>query len=233
MVPIGQTSDHASGQTPGRRPMARPLAWGLVGLGLLLAFLMDHPVHDWIIAHRTPEVQDAMELVSAAGEGWRLFLIALGLFIIGLWHERVAFKVAGLGGMAAVFGGGIAVQLLKHLIGRCRPYLEDQGACLAAFAGPTVLRGHDSFPSGHATTAFALAGVLARTHPRARPLWYASAVAVSLSRLAINAHFLSDVLAGASLGLTVAFVVLRLGFSHKAPPAEPPAEEPATTSPPP
>lgn len=212
-------------QTPGR--LRRPIAWGLLGLGLLLAFLIDHPVHDWIMAYRTPEVRDTMELVSSAGKGWRLFLVAMGLFVIGLWRERVTFKVAGLGGMAAVSGGGIAVQLLKHLIGRCRPYLEDQGACLAAFAGPTFLRGHDSFPSGHATAAFALAGVLARTYPRARPLWYALAGAVGLSRLAINAHFLSDVMAGASLGLMVAFVVLRLGLSHKAPPAEPLADPPA------
>lgn len=204
--------------------LRRIFVWGLLGLSLFLALLIDHPLHDWIMAYRTPTVRDAMEFVSAAGEGWRVFLIALGLFVVGLWHERVALKVSGLGGMAAVVSGGIAVQFLKHLIGRCRPYLEDQGACLATFAGPSFLNGHDSFPSGHTTTAFAMAGVVATIYPGARLLWYAFATVIGLSRLAVNAHYLSDVMAGAALGLTVAFVVVRLGFSHKPSPGEPLAE---------
>jgi membrane-associated phospholipid phosphatase len=59
---------------------------------------------------------------------------------------------------------------------------------------------HDSFPSGHATAAFAVATVESRFYPSQTPYWFLGAAAISTSRLQLNRHHLQDVLAGAALG---------------------------------
>jgi len=59
---------------------------------------------------------------------------------------------------------------------------------------------HDSFPSGHATAAFAVATVESQEHPRQASLWYLGASLISYSRIRLHRHFVGDVLAGAALG---------------------------------
>lgn len=59
---------------------------------------------------------------------------------------------------------------------------------------------HNSFPSGHATAAFAVATMESRFHPRQAFLWYVGAALVSESRVRLHRHFTHDVIAGAALG---------------------------------
>jgi undecaprenyl-diphosphatase len=59
-------------------------------------------------------------------------------------------------------------------------------------------------PSSHALVAFAGAAAVARLFPRAAPVWYALAVGCGITRLLAGAHFLSDVVVGAIIGVTVA-----------------------------
>ncbi len=62
-------------------------------------------------------------------------------------------------------------------------------------------RGYHGFPSGHAATAFAVAAALAGWAPSRHRWWIvASASGVGVSRIVLNAHFLSDVLGGALMG---------------------------------
>lgn len=62
----------------------------------------------------------------------------------------------------------------------------------------------DSFPSGHATAAFATAAMMAQYHPRESALWFAGATVIGYSRIALHRHHWWDVLAGAALGYGVA-----------------------------
>jgi membrane-associated phospholipid phosphatase len=57
-----------------------------------------------------------------------------------------------------------------------------------------------SFPSAHASGAFALASMLSRYHPKEAPLWYAGAATIGYSRIVLKAHRPIDVIAGAGLG---------------------------------
>jgi len=98
--------------------------------------------------------------------------------------------------LAAVVDAGLTVQLLKGLTGRERPY---QSGGETIFHGPSLA--FQSFPSGHASTAFAMAGVLARQHPKQKDLYYALAAIISLGRIHKQKHFLSDVTVGAAIGL--------------------------------
>lgn len=100
---------------------------------------------------------------------------------------------------ASVAGSGLTASLIKNLFGRARP---------EQLVGDAVFQIHDAvfsskwaaFPSGHATTAGASAAVLALLFPRWRGPILAAGAAIALSRIALGAHFPSDVAAGFALG---------------------------------
>lgn len=58
----------------------------------------------------------------------------------------------------------------------------------------------DSFPSGHATAAFAVATMESSFHPHEAPYWYAGAALIADSRVELDRHTWGDVFAGAALG---------------------------------
>lgn len=66
-----------------------------------------------------------------------------------------------------------------------------------------------SFPSGHASAAFTAAGVLSAHDPHLRPLYYAVASVVATSRVHVQIHHASDVVAGAVVGAVFARVANR------------------------
>lgn len=64
--------------------------------------------------------------------------------------------------------------------------------------------GHDSFPSDHATLAFAAATMAADRHPKQAPYWYGGAALIAWSRVRLNRHRPHEVLAGAAIGYGLA-----------------------------
>lgn len=70
---------------------------------------------------------------------------------------------------------------------------------------------HDySFPSGHATTAFAAAFILTFFDKKRRALWYMIAFLIAFSRVYLGHHYVSDVVAGAFIGWVVGVLSLRI-----------------------
>ena len=63
---------------------------------------------------------------------------------------------------------------------------------------------YESFPSGHATAAFAVATMQAHYHPKQAVLWYAGATTIAASRVKLRRHYTIDVIAGAALGFGIA-----------------------------
>lgn len=98
----------------------------------------------------------------------------------------------------AVLTANLLSHVLKAVIGRQRPPLADQ---LLPQVNPAM-------PSGHTVGIFALAmasSLVWRTW-KILPLWIL-AVVVSISRLYVGVHWLTDVLAGALIGITVSMAV--------------------------
>lgn len=143
---------------------------------------------------------------------WLLAAIALAL------HDRQSREWWRRGALLALVptASGIVGELLKILVRRMRP--PDVGSAYAfrAYADhPFSSRGF-GFPSSHAVVAFGAAAILSRLFPRAKVVWYAAAVGCAVSRLLAHAHYVSDVVAGACIGIGVAALIWRYG----APPAD-------------
>lgn len=132
------------------------------------------------------------------GEGSHLIVLSIVLFAAGWIVSRPTFVTAGVQtllahGIAALLSNG-----LKHLIGRPRPKFVHSGEWQFT---PSWASGLDSFPSGHATASFAVATVLAKRFPAFGPLCLTVAAFVALSRVLRGAHFPTDVVGGAVLGV--------------------------------
>jgi len=112
---------------------------------------------------------------------------------------------------------GLVVTIVKRIVGRARPLVAGDDAFLYKFFLWRVE--YASFPSGHATTAFAAAVAFGVLWPRLRPLLWTYAIVIALSRVVVTAHHPSDVVAGAIAGAVGALLVRdwmaarRLGFS--------------------
>lgn len=150
-----------------------------------------------------------MQAITRLGYGGADIGLFLLILLVGWWAGSPATKRVGFSGALAVSGAGLLDQVLKHLLCRARPTAPEAGLFFVKF--PCIPTGYlyASFPSGHATTAFAAATCLGLWKPRWAPLTFGLAGLVGVSRIYLGAHFTSDVLAGAILGTTVALLAWR------------------------
>ena len=188
--------------------------------------LVDRPVARFFVGHReawlTRLLQDLTNLGSI-----RVLLPLVLLVGVGWWLRRRTWRPLALLA-AAYLGAGLAFTAVKELVHRPRP---PAGILLKPVAGP-------SFPSGHATQAVAVYGLLAALVAAVTTSWarkvtaWALAIVISglvaVSRLYLGAHWLTDVLGGLALGAAWLFALLtsvrtidhlRAHPSHQPPPA--------------
>ncbi|MCS7037057.1 MAG: phosphatase PAP2 family protein [Saprospiraceae bacterium] len=178
-----------------------------INAGLLLALFLPPGMeilhlNDW----RREPLNTFFRWATRLGEVWPF--LAIGLLSL-LWRYRIAVLLA-MGGLL-IFTSS---QLLKVTVSKDRPMLFFANHGLTervVLAGEWPHGGRTSFPSGHTMTAFGLFGVLALLAGRRRPalsLACAGAAAlVGVSRIFLIQHFLTDVVAGALLGLLAAGVI--------------------------
>ena len=117
----------------------------------------------------------------------------------------------------AVLFAVLCGELLKYIIGRSRPFVGGDANAFyyQHFAGNPAF---ESLPSGHATTAFALAFAVSAVWRQMTLFMFVFAVLICISRVVLLAHHPSDVVAGALTGIIGAMIVQcwfaarRLGF---------------------
>jgi len=150
-------------------------------------------VHGW----RAPLwIRLWMICATRGGDGWLWYTM---LLVILLFGGPQRFVAAGASASAAGVGI-IAFLVLKRKAGRKRP-CAIHPHCWATLAPPDQF----SFPSGHSITAFALAIPLGLFYPSLMFGLMFCALSIAVSRVVLGMHFVSDVIAGGSIGVVLGF----------------------------
>ena len=165
--------------------------------------LVDQPVQRFAQRNRSGTSDDLAAFVRHMGQPEVYVTTSLGLIGAGLIAGRPQVaKAGGRAGVSVALAAALELSL-KGIIGRARP---DSGLGASHF---DPFSGSESLPSGHSALSFALATSLAGD---IRPTWarvglYGLAAATALSRVNDDRHWLSDITAGALIGITSAKLV--------------------------
>lgn len=171
--------------------LAAPAAWLMATPG---GRVLDR---QWVsearrLAVETPPLEAAMELGTRLGSAQP---ILVGLFFPAAFGAHAARTTAALA-FSSCGANQVAAAGLKYATDRPRP-------------DGSADRRNSSFPSAHASGAAGLAWVVGSRHRRWAPWMAAFALWVSSSRVFLERHYVSDVLAGAVLGILLAALALQ------------------------
>lgn len=161
-----------------------------------------------------PFIKMIFEAITRLGIATGYIAGSLILFLFFRYVRKNDFHaIRALFVFVALVFAGVVLNIFKWLAGRHRPIdLFAHGYYGFEFFGV----GHEvtSFPSGHVQVVFTFATAMTMLFPRwGVPLFLYAAV-VSASRVIITAHYLSDVFAGAAVGILCALAV-KHGFDRK------------------
>jgi membrane-associated phospholipid phosphatase len=193
-----------------------------VGGGLLLAALaylvrsnphllaIDRGVAKWGNRHASPTSMHVLNDITQLGSIYTVIALCIVLGIAETIRERSVWVIPFIA--IVIVGEELITNTVKQLVDRARPTFNP----IAATLGP-------SFPSGHSATAAAFyataALLLGRWRPRSTRAILAGlavgiAVAVAASRVLLDVHWLSDVIAGLALGWAW-FAVCAIAFGGR------------------
>jgi undecaprenyl-diphosphatase len=186
---------------------------GFVAFEIALIFFVDQPLSQFIrnLDTTRPALIYFFRAITDYGKSiWYLWPSGLGILVcaaalrFGTRSEAQRQKLARLGQALLYFFLSVAVSglftdAIKPLLGRARPVEWDRKQAYG-FHPITFHATWNSMPSGHATSAAAVAVALWFLVPRYRVVWMALGLLLAFSRVMVNAHYLSDVLAGIMMG---------------------------------
>ncbi|MGO4671123.1 phosphatase PAP2 family protein [Bosea sp. 2RAB26] len=157
------------------------------------------------IAHQTaPAVERPLRLATLLADERLLLVLAIGIWVpaqSGPRRQRSAARHV----LLSVLLSSVVPHILKRCFAQERP---DRIEVRRRRRGiPRSGKALDSFPSGHAVQMGALAAALARIWPRYSVWSWSGATLIALTRVALLAHWPSDVVAGGALGVGVEHLV--------------------------
>tara|TARA_Y200000002_G_C22631207_1_gene642606 strand:- start:497 stop:1192 length:696 start_codon:yes stop_codon:yes gene_type:complete len=141
------------------------------------------------------------------------YLLFAGLLVLGFAAQQALLRgLAWRYLVAQLIGSVVVVRVLKMLLGRGRPNSDLPGQFTGEWGAWTLDAGFHAMPSGHSADVFTGAVLLALVLKSGglRLLLLASAVLAGFSRVAVAAHWPSDVLVGGLIGSCCAYGLIRL-----------------------
>lgn len=162
---------------------------------------------------------NGLEGITAPGA----YIIGGGLYAVGRLAHKPNMADLGWHGTESVILATAITGVLKTTLGRARPFVSnDTNPADFKPGGGFGNADRQSFPSGHTTTAFAVASSVTsetrRLYPNAvkfvAPVMYGGATLVGLSRMYHNKHWASDVVLGAGIGTFSGIKVVRYSHAH-------------------
>ncbi len=178
----------------------QPLVLGALALAAISP--LDAPIARGVARHPSATRTDAANQLARMGQVEVIVPVVAGLALAGvIGHDRSLERTA-VRTAEGVAIAGIATQATKYLVARVRPYADpDLDSYDFGYGHSTP-----SFPSGHTAAAFALATALGDASGRtwARIGLWVIAAGTGWARVAQQAHWTTDVLAGAAVGIGAA-----------------------------
>jgi membrane-associated phospholipid phosphatase len=178
---------------------------GVMGGATFLAMQIDQPIRTAVLKDNKRYFY-SVPIVGARmyGELYSPFVFFGGFAIHYLLTDNISSrKIAYEIGQASLYAGALTL-VLKTVIGRARPYMDEGRASYHPLS--SLLDHYHSLPGGHTTTAFVISTVLSRN---VEPMWlkvlvYLPAVITPISRVYQDQHWVSDNVLGGAIGFFIA-----------------------------
>lgn len=230
MLLVG-TSSIAGAQTQDTLYTDRPLfvaGDALLAAGFVAATVAAAPADKWFTRELQDEARQANRILNVGSSAVRIWgfpgtLVAGGgIYLLGTATDNRRVQDLGLHSAGAVFVSTMITFGIKSVVGRARPYVDSSNAAdFQPFRGVRE-DAYRSFPSGHATAAFAFASVVTAETGHWWPggrwpigiLTYGTATLTAASRIYNQQHWASDVLAGAAIGTLTGVKLFRYQHSN-------------------
>jgi len=183
------------------------------GLAIAVAWTLDSPVDTALDVTRNPGLHAFAWWCSKLGEGWVPALAGISLAIIFIIAGRPPVGAKILFVVITCELTGLAGLILRILFGRTRPLADvPQGFYGVWYHGHWIIGKYEfsSFPSGHSATAAGLAAAAWIVSSRWGAVATLYALLVMWSRIALQSHHLSDVVAAAVLAVPLAILSKQL-----------------------
>ncbi|HEV3243642.1 MAG TPA: phosphatase PAP2 family protein [Chthoniobacterales bacterium] len=180
----------------------------IVAATITAAFYLDDAVRDFIASHQNPSVRNFMRNVSRFGDWPEHFALGLVLAGIAWWRGNKRWTRIFLSMLIALSIAGLAARAIKISTGRARPSVKAE----QVWNGPRLSSKYHAFPSGHVVASTAFFAVLAFANWRIGLPCLAIPILIGFSRIYGGAHYLSDVICAAVLGILCALLVWRFAL---------------------
>jgi undecaprenyl-diphosphatase len=175
---------------------------------------IDLAARSWIVLHRVAALDPLFVLFSEVGRSGMVWLVIASVLAIG---KRISWRDVARLVLALAVALPLTDHVLKPTIHRSRPFVVSPSVMVIGSRPADA-----SFPSGHATGAFVGAVVLSEAAPTLALVWWGLACCIAYSRVYLGVHYPLDVLAGASVGGGIAWLILTVTGSR--PDTKPPAQ---------
>jgi membrane-associated phospholipid phosphatase len=179
--------------------------WARFGEGaaiILGAYLADDQIVKFVSRQQNHVLNRYLSGVTHLGGGYGIDVAAL-LAVGGFAARDERMMDAGVDALeSSLFAAGVVTPVIKRVAGRARPIYD-----LGKHSFHPLDSAYQSFPSGHATNAFAIASAIATRYEDNRyvpAIAYTLATSVAIARVHDRVHFASDVLAGGMIGHAIA-----------------------------
>lgn len=174
----------------------------VLGAGLLL-YSVDQDIQQWAQDHRSSSSEDSFKAIGHLGNGIVLIGLMTALYVSGEVSDSNSLRKTALLSLESWLTSGIIVRGIKSVAGRARPWTGESSHSFHPFSTRSRFA---SFPSGHASSAFAVATVIADQSKKVYIdiLAYSLATMAAFSRVHLDKHWASDILVGSAIGYFVA-----------------------------
>ena len=178
----------------------------IAAVAIAMAFYFDYAVRDFMAQHQNRGVYNFMRNVSRVADWPEHFLLGLALFSFARWRGNKEWARIFLAMLIALSIAGVAGRAIKVTTGRARPSVKTEHVWNGLRVSGSK---YHSFPSGHVDASVGFFGVLLVARRRIGLACLPIPALIGFARMYTGAHWLSDVVCAAVLGIISAILVWR------------------------